>query len=331
MKISSQSFSDKVFIALVLIFFLKIIYMVAHPYDYSPIEFLGGVVGLAVFFLLLCAFALSYKGSGLGSGRGSNVMVGETVFDKLRRKYRELAEKYEQEKNYQQAAYIYLKLLKDGYAAAAVLEKGQYYEEAASVYLKYCKNKQKAAECYESARSYKKAIDLYTELNEIEKTGDLYRLLYDEKAALDCYYKVVDDYKDKFQYVKASLVYRNKIHDTSEAQSLLMEGWINDKDATNCLTNYFENIKDYKALNSEMASVFANHTPEEKRHAFLQVLKIQFSKDDALKETSRDMAYEIISSQLRKNKNIASELLHFNKENQTLLKDISKFRMGRPK
>jgi Tfp pilus assembly protein PilF len=82
---------------------------------------------------------------------------------------------------------------------------------------------------------------LYKELNEDEKVGDLYVILNDKVKANKYFEKVIENYKTNFQYVKASLVYKNKIGDCSQAQDLLMEGWRANKDAGKCLNNYFAN------------------------------------------------------------------------------------------
>lgn len=329
MKSNSQSFSDKIFTAIILIFIFKIVYILFHSSAYTSAGLFWSLFGTVVLFLILGAVASGKleSPSGFGSGAGSKVLLRDTLFDKIQRKYRDLAEKYEKEKRYKEAAHIYLKLLKDETAAAGTLQTGKFYDEAALVYLKYLKDKAKAAACYEEGRSYKKAIELYTELGETEKTGDLYRLMNEEMEALKCYRKVIDDYKSNSQFVKASLIYRNKMNAADEGQKLLMTGWLNNLDASNCLINYFENIKDMEQLKKEIGEVYSLATPDEKRAAFLQIVKIQFNKDESLKEVTRDIAYEIIAEEIKTNRNAASELIHFNKENKTLVKDVTKFKI----
>lgn len=324
----NQTFEDKAFNAIIFLFLIKILYILFNINNYTPGRFFGEIIGAIVVFMILLLIAGKFsEESSFGGSSNSSVLLQESIFDKIQRQYRELAEKYEKEKNYKQASYIYLRLLKDHYSAAQVLERGQMYHEAAAVYLKYSKDKYKAAECYEKARAYKEAIKLYAELDEIEKVGDIFLLLNDRKEANKHYFKVIEDYKETSQYVKASLVYKDKINDTAEAQNLLLDGWKSDKDAYNCLNNYFGNIKNTDDLKQEIASIYQNETPDEKQESFLQLMKIEFKKDSGLEDLTKDIAYEIIASKIDLKPDISSELVYFNKANKSISKDIMKFKL----
>ena len=202
------------------------------------------------------------------------------------------------------------------------------YQEAAVLYLKFCQNKEKAAECYEKGRAYKEAIALYIELNEQEKVGDLYVLMNEKNEANRYFYKVVEAYRENFQYVKASLILRNKVRDTTNAQEMLLEGWRTNKDAANCLNNYFANVTEINQLQEKIRNVYEHETNESNLESFLQLLKIEFKKEEALETLTRDIAYEIIASKIEKKADISSELLHFNKSNQSISKDIMKFKLN---
>ena len=83
------------------------------------------------------------------------------------------------------------------------------------------------------------AIGLYKELNEYEKVGDLYMLQQKKETAFEYYQIVADDYIAHDKYVKASLLYKNKMENTESAQEFLLKGWRHQKDAFNCINNYF--------------------------------------------------------------------------------------------
>lgn len=329
---SNQSFSEKVFSAIVLVFLLKLVYIL-YSSSYSGMSIILSIAGSIIVFFILAGIATTFNGKGNSSygNSDSTVLLRSSVFSKIEKKYRDLAKQYEDEKNYAKAAHIYLHLLKDRYAAAETLERGKLYNEAALIYIKYLNNKGKAAACYEHAKSYKQAIKLYTELEQTEKVGDLYVLLNEENEAKKCYLKVIDNYKDKSQYVKASLVYRNKLKDATEAQKMLLYGWRNNKDAYNCLNNYFENIKDYSKLNQEIATIYKNETTDQNKLSFLQVLKHEFKKHESLEELTKDLAYEIIADRIASDKSISSELIYFNVENPSISKDIIKFKFKKNK
>lgn len=324
----SQEFEDKLFAVLFVLFFIKILSLVFNLGNLTFAVFLQELgISLLVFFLLML-FARGISGLdnfSLG-GKESDVLLGESVYDRLHRQYRELAEKYTEEKKYTQASYVYLKLLKDNYAAAEVLEKGGMYSEAAAIYLKYLKDKYRAAECYEKARAYNEAVKLYTETGQTEKAGDMYVLLGNPIEAKKCFMEVIDGYNSNSQYVKASLVYRNKIKDAVQAQNLLLKGWRTNCDAYNCLNNYFENVKDYEELKKEIAFFYKEETTPNNREAFLRVIKHEFKKDATLEEMTRNIAYEIVSERISHNPHISAELVYFNKNNMSISKDIIKYR-----
>jgi len=327
-----QSFSDKVFSAIVIIFILKLVYIIFSSH-YSGTDILTTIAGTVILFLILGGIASGLSGNlRTTSGKpDSNVLLRTEIFNKIQKKYRDLAKQYEEEKQYVKAAHVYLKLLKDKSAAAQTLEKGKLYNEAALIYLKHLNNKVKAAECYENAMVYRQALKYYEELDEKEKVGDMYRLLNEESEARIWYQKVIDDYRAKSQFVKASLVCRNKLKDTTEAQNMLLEGWRTGKDGYNCLNNYFENIKDVEQLNQEIVSIYQNETNEQNKVSFLEILKHEFKKEKSLQEVTKNIAYEIIAERLDTDKLISSELIHFNSDNRSILKDIVKFKVNKKK
>lgn len=327
-----QSFSDKVFSAIVIIFILKFAYIL-YSSQYRGTEILSTIAGTVILFLVLGVIASRLSGDmPVTSGKSnSNVLLRSEVFNKIQQKYRDLAKQYEDEKQYTKAAHIYLKLLKDKNAAAQTLERGKLYNEAALIYLKHLNNKMKAAQCYENAMVYRQAIKYYSELDETEKVGDMHILLNEQTEARKCYQKVIDDYKAQSQFVKASLVYRNKMKDTAEAQNMLLEGWRTNKDGYNCLNNYFENIKDLEQLNQEIIAIYQNETNEQNKGSFLEILKHEFKKDESLQGVTKNIAYEIIAEKLDTDRLISSELIHFNSDNRSILKDIFKFKVSKKK
>jgi hypothetical protein len=261
----------------------------------------------------------------MGSGGGGSVVMGDK-FQELRNQYMKTAEELIKKQEHRKAAFIYMKLLKNNYQAAATLENGHLYPEAASVYLKFVQNKNKAAECFEKGHMTTEAIDLYKELQQNEKVGDLYMSIYMKKEAFGFFEKVADDYKSKDQYVKASLMYKTKMDNPSAGQSMLLEGWRKNKDAFNCLNNYLNNIKDVKSVGEEINHLYSKEVDNNNRENFLKVIEYEYEKHEELSEPIRDMAYEIITEEIRKNPAIVNELKVFNKSNKELSKDTARFR-----
>ena len=332
-----QKFTDKFMAAFVLLAMFKIIGIVAQLFH----ESFWSVVGTLVIFLIVAFIVLmviaslkdkeqNQRNSRSKGAGGGNFYLETSLFDRIRSKYEELAEKYIAEKDYKKAAKVYMNLLQDYYRGAKTLEDGGFYNEAAAVYLKKLKNKSDAAICYEKAKQYKKAIDLYKEMEQKEKVGDLYKEINDLKNAHIYYQMVADDYVTNKQMVKASLIYRKKMEKPEEAQKILLQGWEENRDAFNCLNNYFANIFDVKKLETEIQDLYAK-APDDKKIIYLDALKHEFKKDKKLQAVSRKIAYEIIAEKVGTRSEIVNELKHFNPDDEVILKDISRYKTSRNK
>jgi len=259
-----------------------------------------------------------------GPSRSGSVNLGDHFF-MLQNQYNETAEALIKQKEYLKAAFIYMKLLKHYPKAAETLETGGHYQEAATIYLKHLNSKDKAARCYEKGNMFAEAIALYKELNELEKVGDLYKGMNKRTEANTYYEKVVENYASKDQYVKASLIYKHKIENELGGQSLLMEGWRNNKDAVNCLNNYFSNIQDVKQLDHEINTIYATEVSNDNKEAFLEVIRHEYNRKNELADSIREMAYYIIADRVSKNPSIVMELKAFNITDPKLLKDAMTF------
>ena len=258
------------------------------------------------------------------SGDG-NVLIQDDSMAKLQQQYYQAASNFIQEKKYEKAAFVYMKLLKNNQMAATTLEDGKLYPEAAALYLKYLKNKERAASCYEKGRMTSDAISIYKELKMYEKVGDLYQSINKRKEAIEHYNYVVENYKTTNQYVKASLLLRNKMEDKSSAQDILLAGWREQKDSFNCINNYFVNIEDIQIVSKEIDRIYKNDTNVKNKEEFLKALKYENKKDALLASQTQKLAYEIVSELAKTKPDILNELTAFNKDTQ-LSKDITRYK-----
>lgn len=335
---NKQKFIDKFIAAFMVLALFKVIGIVAQLFHESFWSVIGTLVIflIAAFIILIVITSLKDKeqnnrnSAGRKGSGSSNFYLENSLFDRIRSKYEELAEKYIAENDYKKAARVYMNLLQDNYRGAKTLENGGFYNEAAVVYLKKLNNKSDAAICYEKSKQYKKAIDLYKEMEQKEKVGDLYKEINDLKNAHVYYQIVADDYVANNQMVKASLIFRKKMEKTEDAQKVLLKGWEEDKDAFNCLNNYFANIFDVKKLESEIQYLYQK-TPAHKKITYLEAMKHEFKKDPKLHAATRNIAYEIIAEKVATRSEIVNELKFFNPNDEVILKDISRFKTGRNK
>lgn len=330
-----QKFIDKFMAAFFILVIFKVIGILTQLFHATFWSVIGNLVIFIVIavIILLVITALKDKekqnqGANGRRGRGGSSYVESSLFDRIRNKYEDLAQKYIDEKDYKKAAKVYMNLLQDNYRGATTLEDGGFYNEAAVIYLKKLKNKSEAANCYEKAKQYRKAIDLYKELEQKEKVGDLYRQINDIKSSNTYYQMVVDDYVNNNQMVKGSLIYRKKMEMPDEAQKILLKGWEEDRDAFNCLNNYFANIFDIEKLDQQIQELYEK-APADKKITYLEAIKYEFKKDPKLQTTTRNIAYEIIAEKVTTRSEIVNELKHFNPGDEVILKDISRYKTGR--
>ncbi len=261
-----------------------------------------------------------------GSG---GAVIGDSHLRRLINQYHDTATELKKRKEFEKAAFVYLKLLKNPHMAAKTLEEGGLYGEAAAIYLKHCKNMADAAACYERGRMTMQAIDLYKQLNQEEKVGDLYISINDKKNAYYHYGKVADGYEGNHQFVKAALLHKNKMANTEKAQQLLLQGWRTGADANNCLGNYFANIPAEQDLLKAIDTVYKDETNDRTEVHFLQVIQQEHARNEASEELTREIAYEIIARQALLNPEIVSELKGFNKTDKHLVKDVLKYKQLR--
>ncbi|AYB32194.1 hypothetical protein [Chryseolinea soli] len=275
-------------------------------------------------------FDFSLTGDHHRSGGGGTVSIGDH-FHLLQKQYRETAEALVKKNEHQKAAFVYLKLLKNPLQAAETLEAGKYYAEAATIFLKQCNNKQRAAQCYEKGNMTMDAIELYKELSDHEKVGDLYMTVSNRTEAFVHYQKVADNFVKLDQYVKASLFYKHKMDDPTAGQSMLRKGWDSNKDAVNCLNNYFANIDDVEQLEKEIKAVSVESVTDQNRESFLTVLQHEYKKQKQLREPLTELAYELVATHIAINPSIVSRLNEFNPENKELFKDTLRFKLNAKK
>ena len=272
--------------------------------------------------------SFSLFGNSSSGASGPGTVFGMDAYQKLQQQYNDTAREMIRQQQYEKAAFVYMKLLKNYPAAAKTLEDGKLYAQAASIHLKYLQNKHKAAECYEKGQMISDAISLYKELNDNEKVGDLYTGQQKHKEAFEHYHIVADEHIAADRYVKAALLYRNKMNATAPAQGLLLKGWRTNKDAFNCLNNYFQNIKEPELLLQAIENVYAKDTDINNQAVFLTALKHEHKKDPLLANRTAEIAYEIVAELATANPEIVSELKNFNPD-RSLGKDLLRYKAQR--
>lgn len=269
------------------------------------------------------------SGGGNQPGGGS-VDIGDG-FQRLSDQYYKTATELLAKKEYEKAAFVYLKLLKRYDLAGGALEDGGLYHEAAQVYLKYMNDKTRAAKAFEKGKMITEAIELYEELKDHEKVGDLYVSLNKRALANEAYQRKVDVFLSGFSYFKAAEIYRNKMLLTDEAQLTLMRGWDEGRHGYDCLTTFLANYPEKNRI-SKINEIRQEKVDRTNREEFLRVIHHEFKKDGQKEqEELREMAYSLVAEHVTNNPYIVEELRKFNLKDKEIIKDTTRFKILRGK
>ncbi len=270
----------------------------------------------------------SWMGNASFSSGSSGGYMNNDHYATLQQQYNKTAETLIAKKEFQKAAFVYFKLLKNPIKAAETLEIGNYYQEAAAIFLQPPhRAKGRAADAYEKGKMYKESIQLRIELEEFEKAGDLYRKIGAKKEAEKQYNIVVENHLKANLFVKASIVYEEKLNHLSAAKATLMDGWEAKTDAVNCLNRYLDRTTELTDVLNEITTIHTGNLDEQQELNLLEVVKTQYAKNDEIGLQLRDIAYEIVAKKAQTSPAIVSELKLFNPTNKEFVKDTMRFTM----
>ncbi|MCI1187850.1 hypothetical protein MON38_10500 [Hymenobacter sp. DH14] len=266
----------------------------------------------------------------LGGGGRVDAWNLDSYRHSLSLRYRAAATQEINAGRFKKAAYIYAHLLGDYPAAANTLEQGGFCREAAALYKDHLHNKPAAAKCLENGGLLLEAAELYAELKEHEKAGDLHQRLAQPALAARHYERGVALLLDNHDHPAAARLLAHKLVDTGRAQEVLLQGWASPKQPEVCLRQYFDLLAAAPGadLSAPVRTIFAEHTPRERRVPLLRVLATLSEKHPAptLLSTARDIAYEVVSTEAAAG-NLAhlSLLRHFVPDDRLLAADCGRF------
>ncbi len=255
--------------------------------------------------------------------------LGNRFFD-LRKRYLEAAQRMIQEGKFRKAAYIYAHLLGDFTSAANVLVQGKHFREAAELYEKHLKDLPAAAKCLEDGGLLLEAIEIYRKLGKEEKMGDLYHTLKMEEEAMKCYWDCAYRALDNDDFLEAARILDVKMNQWDRANELLLDGWGKSLQGQSCLQEYFRRLQDRNedSIAPEVQRIFIQKTRQDQRPLFLNVLlNMPLKKvDEALRQTTQHIGYELISEQASKgNTGYLANLSHFVAEDWLVSSDASRY------
>ena len=236
---------------------------------------------------------------------------------------------------FKKAAYVYAHLLGDYQSAANTLDQGGFCREAAALYKDHLHNLPAAAKSLEHGGLLLEAAAIYTDLKEHEKAGDLFQRLDQPELAARHYERGVSLFLDNQDHPAAAHLLADKLTDTDRAQQVLLQGWAGAKQPEVCLRQYFDVLAAAPEadLSPYVHRIFQQHTSASQRVPLLQVLATVNEKHPApaLLTTSRDIAYDVISTEATAGNMACLTLLrHFLPDDRLIVADCSRFTSRQP-
>jgi len=174
-----------------------------------------------------------------GPGRGESWDVSPQLHLLLMRRYREAANRELNLGRYERAAYVFLELLGDTWAAAKALEQGRHYHEAALLYQERLHQPLEAARCFERGGLLEQAARLFGQCGEDEQAAKLYRRLGQEPEAERHFRRAVGALKTVGDLRGAARLIERELSAPDEALEILAEAWPRHRQAGTCLRERF--------------------------------------------------------------------------------------------
>ncbi len=161
--------------------------------------------------------------------------VPHDLQERLRRRYREMAEQEMHLGRFQRAAYIYAELLGDLVSAANALKQGGHYREAAILYEERLNNPMAAARCLADGGLLLEAIERYERLGQWLEVAGLQERLGNIPAAHAAIRRVVAERLESRDILGAARLVEERLQAPDEALEMLLGAWPDSSQAVSCL------------------------------------------------------------------------------------------------
>lgn len=302
----------------------------------AGVIFVGGALalsgGAAAPVVIIVMLILRFLGSRSSSPRrtvsgNQTAVASSNALIELLEEYKRLAVEYEQKGEYEKAAYIYRKLLRDELAAAKILEKGRLFAEAGILYVRLGLKKE-AIGCFEKAKMFRAVAKLYGEMLQPELAGDALVKAGDTVQANKWFEEAALQQMTYKRYLQAARIFEQKMHRIDRAREILLEGWENDVQPIDCLSHYYATLENPSVVESETNRLHILCNTDQKKHDFLRVLR---TVNQTLSETPplfKDKAYEIISVIGATRPDALNELKAFNPHDMRLPTEAFRYLLG---
>lgn len=259
------------------------------------------------------------------SGRHQSNYVSESAYDRLRRQYLETAAVFAEQGQYDKAAFVYLRLLRDVNKALTMLEKGKLYAQALSVCLQYTNDKRRAARYALQAQQLERALQLYQELDDPLEMGLLYEAMNQPDLAREQYERVLAELIDQQKFIDAGQFAYATLHDVERAKDLYLLGWEYSLKAEACLRRYLNLHTEEEAVKQAIERIYTQDITSKHADTFLRLLR-SYHKEKRLPSTwLEEMAYRIVADHIQQKPSLLDYLLYFQRGDAQIVKDVLRY------
>lgn len=267
-----------------------------------------------------------HLGNTNSNSSGGTINLEADTINKLVKKYEELATDFAKKGEYEKAAFVYLKLLRNKYMAAQMLEKAGKYIEAAKTYLSIGEAYSFiAAVAYLKGNDYQKALQLFIQSKSWEQAGDLLTKLNDPHQAREMYLKKIDELKSGKHYLGAGDFAINKLEDFQLAYDLYKTGWQTGNKGQSCLKGMLKQQEPSKQLEL-LSDLIPEASNLKQKQDLIGALHHAYKTAGNSANAFRLKAFSCLSSWAEKEPSLLNQLKGFNQNNTSLSKEIQRFK-----
>jgi len=184
--------------------------------------------------------SLNFDWSRLGGGAADFWNVPPDLQERLRLRYREMADREMRLRRHRRAAYIYAGLLGDLVSAAKVLKQGNHFREAALLYEEQLNSPLEAARCLAEGGLLAEALERYEKLGRWLDVADLQERLGLRAAAEATIRRVVNERVAQDDILGAARLVEERLRADDEALEMLLRAWPSSRQAASCVGAAFQ-------------------------------------------------------------------------------------------
>lgn len=257
--------------------------------------------------------SVEFNPDALGSGPADFWNVPAHIQERLRRSYRDLANRELQLNRYRRAAYIFAQLLGDVDSAANALKDGKHFREAAVLYEESLNQPEEAARCLELGGLYSEALAIWKKLESLPDMARLLEAMGADAEAKSLWRQLVDIRVQSMDYLSAAEILVDRLRDPDAALEVLGMAWPNSAQAIQSLGQRFwlwGQLGRHREALQAMSSLASTPPTSTQALAYITLIKDQSLRypDPAVRHKASDLTRVIAAGILKSSKLSLKEL-----------------------